>query len=61
MAYTVFPIDLLPDPIYLDDMAVLGTALFYLTKLAKKQATLEGALPHARKVAEIAARRRVRS
>ena len=30
LLYTIFPIDLLPDPIYLDDMAVLGTALFYL-------------------------------
>ena len=58
LAYTVFPFDLLPDPIYLDDMAVLGTALVYLTKLARKQGTLEGVVPHARKVAEIAARRR---
>lgn len=33
--YTIFPIDLLPDPIYLDDMAVLGAALLYLTKLVR--------------------------
>lgn len=52
MAYTIFPIDLLPDPIYLDDMAVLGSALFYLNKLARRQATLRDGLPHARKVAQ---------
>ena len=45
LAYTVFPIDLLPDPIYLDDMAVLGAALVYLTRLARKRGTLAGALP----------------
>ena len=32
LAYTIFPVDILPDPIYLDDMAVLGGALFFLTK-----------------------------
>jgi hypothetical protein len=35
LLYTIFPIDLLPDPMYLDDMAVLGGALFYLTKLLR--------------------------
>ena len=35
LIYAIFPIDLLPDPIYLDDMAVLGGALFYLTKLLR--------------------------
>jgi uncharacterized membrane protein YkvA (DUF1232 family) len=34
--YTIFPIDLLPDPIYLDDVGVLGAALIYLTRLATK-------------------------
>src|SRR3954471_23679558 len=34
--YTIFPIDLLPDPIYLDDVGVLGGALIYLTRLAVK-------------------------
>jgi hypothetical protein len=42
LLYTVFPLDLLPDPIYLDDMAVLGTALIYLTKLVRKRG---GAVP----------------
>ena len=35
LLYTIFPIDLLPDPIYLDDMVVLGGALMYLTKLLR--------------------------
>ncbi|MET7398629.1 YkvA family protein [Dactylosporangium sp. NPDC005572] len=34
--YTIFPVDLLPDPIYLDDVGVLGAALLYLTRLAVK-------------------------
>ncbi|MER7005783.1 YkvA family protein [Dactylosporangium sp. NPDC000555] len=34
--YTISPIDLLPDPIYLDDVGVLGGALIYLTRLAAK-------------------------
>ena len=34
--YTIFPVDLLPDPIYLDDVGVLGGALIYLTRLAAK-------------------------
>jgi uncharacterized membrane protein YkvA (DUF1232 family) len=58
LAYTIFPIDLLPDPIYLDDMAVLGAALVYLTRLARKRETLAGAIPHGRRVAAIQARRR---
>jgi hypothetical protein len=37
LLYTIFPLDLLPDPIYLDDMAVLGAALLYLTHLWRKQ------------------------
>ncbi|MEV6932207.1 hypothetical protein AB0M46_48030 [Dactylosporangium sp. NPDC051485] len=36
IAYTVFPVDLLPDPIYIDDVGVLGGALIYLTRLAAK-------------------------
>ncbi len=60
LAYTIFPIDLLPDPIYLDDMAVLGGAVFYLSRLIKKKETLQGAIPHARKVAEVHARARQR-
>ncbi len=61
IAYLVFPIDLLPDPIYLDDIAVLSGALVFLTRLLRKQEKLTSALPHARKVAEVAARRRIRS
>jgi uncharacterized membrane protein YkvA (DUF1232 family) len=36
LAYTIFPIDILPDPIYLDDVGVLGGALLYLSRLAVK-------------------------
>src|SRR5258705_11434056 len=34
--YTISPVDLLPDPIYLDDVGVLGGALIYLSRLAVK-------------------------
>ena len=47
MAYTIFPIDILPDPIYLDDMAVLGGALVYLTRLIQKKRAA-GGLPQPR-------------
>jgi uncharacterized membrane protein YkvA (DUF1232 family) len=36
LIYTIFPVDLLPDPIYLDDVGVLGGALIYLSRLAVK-------------------------
>jgi len=32
LLYTIFPVDLLPDPIYLDDIGVLAAALAVLTK-----------------------------
>lgn len=32
LLYTIFPVDLLPDPIYLDDIGVLATAIAVLTK-----------------------------
>jgi 4-amino-4-deoxy-L-arabinose transferase-like glycosyltransferase len=37
LIYTVFPIDVLPDPIYLDDMGMLAAALLYLTHLVRGQ------------------------
>jgi uncharacterized membrane protein YkvA (DUF1232 family) len=37
LAYTIFPVDLLPDPIYLDDIGVLAAALFYLTRLLRER------------------------
>jgi hypothetical protein len=43
LIYTVLPFDLLPDPIYLDDMGVLAMALFYLTNLVRKR---RAAMPH---------------
>jgi len=36
LIYTVLPVDLLPDPVYLDDMGVLAAALIYLTRLVHK-------------------------
>jgi hypothetical protein len=36
LIYTVFPVDLLPDPVYLDDMGVLAAALLYMTRLYHK-------------------------
>ncbi|BCJ74706.1 hypothetical protein CS0771_42500 [Catellatospora sp. IY07-71] len=48
LIYTIFPVDLLPDPIYLDDMGVLALALTFLTNLIRKRRG--GAqLPHSRK------------
>ncbi|MCP2327111.1 uncharacterized membrane protein YkvA (DUF1232 family) [Hamadaea flava] len=37
LVYTILPVDLLPDPIYLDDMGVLTAALLYLTHLLRKR------------------------
>jgi hypothetical protein len=48
LLYTVFPIDLLPDPIYLDDMAVLGGALALLTSQLRKRGGLKGVIPRRR-------------
>jgi hypothetical protein len=39
LIYTIFPVDLLPDPIYLDDMGVLAGALLYLTRQVQKRRT----------------------
>jgi 4-amino-4-deoxy-L-arabinose transferase-like glycosyltransferase len=43
LIYTILPIDILPDPIYLDDMGVLGLALMYMTHLLRKR---QAAMPH---------------
>ncbi|GIF67692.1 hypothetical protein Ais01nite_57270 [Asanoa ishikariensis] len=44
--FTFFPVDLLPDPIYLDDMGVLGLALLYLNSLLRRhQERLPSTLP----------------
>ena len=51
--YTIFPFDLLPDPIYLDDMAVLGGALALLTSQLRKRGGLKGAIPHRRPPAKV--------
>ena len=61
LAYLIFPIDVLPDPIYLDDMAVVGGALFFLTRLLRKQETLRGGIPHAQRIAKQVSARRNRA
>ncbi|WBB65290.1 YkvA family protein [Micromonospora sp. WMMD812] len=45
LIYAIFPVDLLPDPIYLDDMGVLAGALLYLTRLAHRHRTAARRLP----------------
>ncbi|MEU7798483.1 YkvA family protein [Micromonospora arborensis] len=44
LIYTIFPVDVLPDPIYLDDMGVLAAALIYLTRLVQKRRAAGGQL-----------------
>jgi hypothetical protein len=43
LIYTVLPVDLLPDPVYLDDMGVLAGALIYLTRLVQKRRAAQAA------------------
>jgi uncharacterized membrane protein YkvA (DUF1232 family) len=45
IAYTIFPIDLLPDPIYLDDIGVLGAALLFLTRQLHKRGAFDRVRP----------------
>ncbi|MFG1648646.1 hypothetical protein ACGFIE_01870 [Micromonospora sp. NPDC049275] len=45
LVYTIFPVDILPDPIYLDDMGVLAGALIYLTRLVHKRRAAGRRLP----------------
>jgi uncharacterized membrane protein YkvA (DUF1232 family) len=48
LIYAVFPVDLLPDPIYLDDIGVLAAAVAYLANLATKHGiTRKGTVPAA--------------
>jgi uncharacterized membrane protein YkvA (DUF1232 family) len=58
LVYLISPVDLLPDPIYLDDMAVVGGALFFLGRLLRKQESIRNAIPVARRIATQAVRRR---
>jgi len=60
LAYLVFPIDILPDPIYIDDIGVLAGALFFLTRLLRNQEKLRDGLPHAQRLVRQAALRRGR-
>lgn len=56
--YTIFPIDVLPDPIYLDDVTVLTGALWFLTRLVRRQSGLAEAPAHAHRLVAIATRSR---
>jgi uncharacterized membrane protein YkvA (DUF1232 family) len=56
--YTIFPIDILPDPIYLDDVTVLTGALWFLNRLVQRQAGLAEAPARADRPAAIATRPR---
>jgi uncharacterized membrane protein YkvA (DUF1232 family) len=40
--YTILPVDLIPDPIYLDDMGVLSAALFFLSRQVIKRRAQHG-------------------
>jgi hypothetical protein len=45
LIYGILPVDLLPDPIYLDDMGVLAGALFYLGRLVARHRAAQRRLP----------------
>lgn len=36
IAYAIFPVDLLPDPLLIDDIGVLAAALFYVTRALRR-------------------------
>ncbi len=42
LIYTISPIDLLPDPIFLDDIGVLAAALFFLTNKLQERRQVPG-------------------
>lgn len=42
LIYTVFPVDLMVDPIYADDIGVMAGAVAYITHLARKNGLLDG-------------------
>lgn len=62
LIYTVLPVDLLPDPVYLDDMGVLTAALIYLTRLVhQRRAARQAQLSHPPQPAPPASSRSPRS
>lgn len=42
LIYAIFPVDVLPDPIYLDDVGVLVAAIAYIGNLARKNGLIGG-------------------
>ncbi|MGK5449435.1 DUF1232 domain-containing protein [Streptomyces radiopugnans] len=61
LVYTVFPVDLLPDPVYLDDIGLLLLALHHLGGVARRYGRAPGeteaAPPKAPKTPEARRRR----
>ncbi|WP_410539604.1 DUF1232 domain-containing protein [Streptomyces sp. KL2] len=61
LVYTVFPLDLLPDPVYLDDVGLLLLALHHLGAVARRYGRIPGeaetAPPKALKAPEARRRR----
>jgi Protein of unknown function (DUF1232) len=53
LLYTFFPIDLVPDPIYLDDIGVLAAAVGYLTHLIRQRRKRGATIPGIRRSADI--------
>ncbi len=51
LVYTISPIDLLPDPIYLDDIGILLAAIHYLDKAAGQLGITRDLMPGARRPA----------
>ncbi|MEV4754187.1 YkvA family protein [Micromonospora sp. NPDC049559] len=47
LIYSVSPADLLPDPVYLDDIGILVGAIGYLGHLARKHGVIGRRAPHA--------------
>ncbi|GAA1790115.1 hypothetical protein GCM10009682_10180 [Luedemannella flava] len=58
LIYTIFPIDVLPDPIYLDDVTVLGGALWFLTRLLRRGKARDGSLTHDSRPVELGSKPR---
>lgn len=42
IVYAVFPVDVLPDPVYLDDIGVIVGAITYIGHLARKHGIVGG-------------------
>ncbi len=41
LIYAICPVDLIPDPVYLDDAGVLAAAIAYITRTAQRRGLLD--------------------